>query len=83
MDNFCSSTLPRLPADVFVNGTVYCWNYELNQSYWQNERDFTCKIFDTGSCFCPELKADPDIAGIGVGTYFSNLRIHHGNDAEE
>jgi hypothetical protein len=59
-------SLPEQPANVFVNGTVYCWNWTSGESYWLNEQDFTCREFDQSSCWCPQLKADPDVAGLGV-----------------
>ncbi|KAK4104411.1 hypothetical protein N658DRAFT_521080 [Parathielavia hyrcaniae] len=61
-----SHQLPGQPENVFVNGSIYCWNWESNYSYWIKEEDYTCREFDNGNCTCPELKADPDVAGIGV-----------------
>jgi hypothetical protein len=67
MDQVCQfGGLPGAPANIFVNGTIYCWNWQTNHSYWLKEEDYTCKDFDEGNCPCPELKADSDIAGIGV-----------------
>jgi hypothetical protein len=67
MDQVCQFRgLPGAPANIFVNGTIYCWNRQTNHSYWLKEEDYTCKDFDEGNCPCPELKADTDIAGIGV-----------------
>ncbi|KAK4185266.1 hypothetical protein QBC35DRAFT_525041 [Podospora australis] len=58
--------LPNAPLDPFANDEIYCWNYTANASYWVQAEQFSCAVFDRGECPCPELKADADIAGIGV-----------------
>jgi hypothetical protein len=69
MDEVCLFRgLPGPPTNMFVNGTMYCWDRQLSHSYWLKEEDYTCEDFDQGDCPCPELKADSDIAGIGVRT---------------
>ncbi|KAK0708920.1 hypothetical protein B0T21DRAFT_416305 [Apiosordaria backusii] len=63
----CSWTdLPNQPTNTHVNGTLYCWNWDLDTSYWIHEHDFNCLNFDNQNCPCPRLKADPEVAGIGV-----------------
>nr|CDP26461.1 Putative protein of unknown function [Podospora anserina S mat+] len=58
--------LPNQPAHTHVNGTLYCWNRDLDTSYWIHEHAFSCLNFDSQNCVCPRLKADPEVAGIGV-----------------
>ncbi|KAK0672357.1 hypothetical protein QBC41DRAFT_362492 [Cercophora samala] len=58
--------LPNQPFHTHVNGTLYCWDKDLNVSYWLHEHAFSCLNFDNQNCVCPRLKADPEVAGIGV-----------------
>ncbi|KAK4164339.1 hypothetical protein QBC43DRAFT_370002 [Cladorrhinum sp. PSN259] len=57
-------SLPDAPDHVHVNNTIYCWDYQSNSSFWLPEREFTCAYFD--NCYCPELKHDVEVAGVGV-----------------
>ncbi|KAK3986767.1 hypothetical protein QBC44DRAFT_401828 [Cladorrhinum sp. PSN332] len=57
-------SLPNAPAKVHVNNTIYCWDYQANTSFWLPQHDFSCALFD--NCYCPELKHDVEVAGVGV-----------------
>ncbi|KAK4458195.1 hypothetical protein QBC42DRAFT_210917, partial [Cladorrhinum samala] len=57
-------SLPNAPDDVHVNDTIYCWDFDSGTAFWLPEREFSCGFFD--SCYCPELKHDVEVAGVGV-----------------
>jgi hypothetical protein len=53
-----------LGTQYLVNGSFWCDDV----GQWINGIDYNCTYFDRG-CWCPQLKADADIAGIGVSIY--------------
>ncbi|KAK4225611.1 hypothetical protein QBC38DRAFT_482560 [Podospora fimiseda] len=57
-------SLPDAPATHHINGTIYCWDFQTNTSFWLHAHDYTCAFFH--NCYCPELRHDVEVAGIGV-----------------
>ncbi|KAK4173235.1 hypothetical protein QBC36DRAFT_60318 [Triangularia setosa] len=55
--------LPNQPDKTHVNGTLYCWNWDLEMPHWIHEHAYACLDFDNQDCLCPRLKVDPEVAG--------------------
>lgn len=55
--------LTGLGTEYFANGSFLCNSSSLQVI----DESYNCSYFDD-DCYCPQLKADPDIAGIGVSS---------------
>jgi hypothetical protein len=56
-----------------LNGT------SLIEGYCLERHLFSCKLFP--ACECPQIRPDPDIAGIGVSFVLKDLAVAKANDA--